>query len=254
MMKPLLLAHALDAVLVLDRVLSPCLQDAASWGLKLEALKLVQTYVQFFSKLVAPHLPPLMAQAWHLFLASQPVYQHHVINNTPDLDADQVLAAATTALLLLTDGTCSAAVAGLISSRVCFSRCQRSCDRVLSTRVTVCLAVNPPSWISPVQFINNVCTTYAQLMHTLDEVVLPEAWQYARWQLDDHLVANIEKCRLVAVLMSIIATCTFRLCNRAYCCCLIRLIAGKSTHIFHEVSMAWSAKLSGLTVCQALQD
>ncbi|KAL3142974.1 hypothetical protein ABBQ38_003256 [Trebouxia sp. C0009 RCD-2024] len=64
-------------------------QDAASWGLKLEALKLVQTFVQFFSKLVAPHLPPLMAQAWHLFLASQPVYQHLVINNTPDLDADQ---------------------------------------------------------------------------------------------------------------------------------------------------------------------
>ena len=34
-----------------------------------------------------------MAQAWHLFLASQPVYQHLVINNTPDLDTDQVLAA-----------------------------------------------------------------------------------------------------------------------------------------------------------------
>ncbi|KAL3138300.1 hypothetical protein ABBQ32_006113 [Trebouxia sp. C0010 RCD-2024] len=64
-------------------------QDAASWGLKLEALKLVQTFVQFFSKLVAPHLPPLMAQAWHLFLASQPVYQHLVINNTPDLETDQ---------------------------------------------------------------------------------------------------------------------------------------------------------------------
>lgn len=52
----------------------------------------MQTFVQFFSKLVAPHLPPLMAQAWHLFLASQSVYQQHVINNTPDLDADQVLA------------------------------------------------------------------------------------------------------------------------------------------------------------------
>lgn len=65
------------------------IQEAASWGLKLEALKLVQTFVQFFSKLVAPHLPPLMAQAWHLFLASQPVYQHLVINNTPDLESDQ---------------------------------------------------------------------------------------------------------------------------------------------------------------------
>ena len=52
----------------------------------------MQTFVQFFSKLVAPHLPPLMAQAWHLFLASQPVYQHLVIDNTPDLDADQVSA------------------------------------------------------------------------------------------------------------------------------------------------------------------
>lgn len=66
------------------------MQDVQSWGIKLEALKLLQTFVQFFSKLVAPHLPPLMAQAWQLFVGSQSVYQHLVINNSPDLDADQV--------------------------------------------------------------------------------------------------------------------------------------------------------------------
>ena len=76
-------------------------QDAASWGLKLEALKLVQTFVQFFSRLVGPHLPPLMAQAWHLFLASQPLYQHLVINNIPDIETDQVLPAASSPQLLL---------------------------------------------------------------------------------------------------------------------------------------------------------
>ncbi|KAL0051329.1 hypothetical protein WJX82_005781 [Trebouxia sp. C0006] len=64
-------------------------QDVSTWGIKLEALKLVQTFVQFFSKLVGPYLPPLMAQAWQLFVGSQPVYQHLVINNAPDLDADQ---------------------------------------------------------------------------------------------------------------------------------------------------------------------
>ena len=68
------------------------LQDAAGWGLKLEALKLVQALVQFFSKLVGPHLPPFMAQAWHLFLASQPLYQQLVINSAPDLDSGQVAA------------------------------------------------------------------------------------------------------------------------------------------------------------------
>ena len=67
------------------------MQDVSTWGIKLEALKLVQTFVQFFSKLVGPYLPPLMAQAWQLFVGSQPVYQHLVINNAPDLDADQVL-------------------------------------------------------------------------------------------------------------------------------------------------------------------
>ncbi len=66
------------------------MQDVSTWGIKLEALKLVQTFVQFFSKLVGPYLPPLMAQAWQLFVGSQPVYQHLVINNAPDLDADQV--------------------------------------------------------------------------------------------------------------------------------------------------------------------
>lgn len=67
------------------------MQDVSTWGIKLEALKLVQMFVQFFSKLVGPYLPPLMAQAWQLFVGSQPVYQHLVINNAPDLDADQVL-------------------------------------------------------------------------------------------------------------------------------------------------------------------
>ena len=66
------------------------MQDVSTWGIKLEALKLVQTFVQFFSKLVGPYLPPLMAQAWQLFVGSQPVYQHLVIDNAPDLDADQV--------------------------------------------------------------------------------------------------------------------------------------------------------------------
>ena len=66
------------------------MQDVSTWGIKLEALKLVQTFVQFFSKLVGPYLPPLMAQAWQLFVGSQPVYQHLIINNAPDLDADQV--------------------------------------------------------------------------------------------------------------------------------------------------------------------
>lgn len=66
------------------------MQDVSTWGIKLEALKLVQTFVQFFSKLVGPYLPPLMAQAWQLFVGSQPIYQHLVINNAPDLDADQV--------------------------------------------------------------------------------------------------------------------------------------------------------------------
>jgi len=66
------------------------MQDVSTWGIKLEALKLVQTFVQFFSKLVGPYLPPLMAQAWQLFVGSQPVYQHLVINNAPELDADQV--------------------------------------------------------------------------------------------------------------------------------------------------------------------
>ena len=81
----------LCTVLVLTVLLHVC-QDAASWGIKLEALKLVQTFVQFFSKLVAPHLPPLMAQAWQLFVGSLPIYQHLVINNSPDLEGDQVIA------------------------------------------------------------------------------------------------------------------------------------------------------------------
>ena len=68
------------------------MQDVSTWGIKLEALKLVQTFVQFFSKLVGPYLPPLMAQAWQLFVGSQPVYQHLVIDNAPNLDADQVFA------------------------------------------------------------------------------------------------------------------------------------------------------------------
>lgn len=68
-------------------------QDADGWGLKLEALKLIQTFVQFFSRLIGPHLPPIMAQAWQLFVASLPVYQDLVINSTPDLDAEQAGAA-----------------------------------------------------------------------------------------------------------------------------------------------------------------
>lgn len=65
-------------------------QDVAGWGLKLEALKVVQACVQYMGKLVGPHLQPLMAQAWQLFLNSQPLYQHLVINNSSDSDLQEV--------------------------------------------------------------------------------------------------------------------------------------------------------------------
>ena len=69
------------------------MQDAESWGLKLEALKLVQILVQYFSKYVGPHLAPVMKSAWQLFVTSVPVYQELVINNCPDIDAEQASAA-----------------------------------------------------------------------------------------------------------------------------------------------------------------
>ena len=72
---------------------SSLVQDAESWGLKLEALKLIQIFVQYFSKIVGPHLPSIMAQAWQLFVTSLPVYQELVISNIPDVDAEQAGAA-----------------------------------------------------------------------------------------------------------------------------------------------------------------
>lgn len=66
------------------------MQDVAGWGLKLEALKVVQACVQYMGKLVGGHLQPLMGHAWQLFLNSQPLYQHLVINNSSDSELHEV--------------------------------------------------------------------------------------------------------------------------------------------------------------------
>ena len=67
------------------------MQDVAGWGLKLEVLKVVQACVQYMGKLVVSHLQPLMGHAWQLFLNSQPLYQHLVINNSSsDSDLHEV--------------------------------------------------------------------------------------------------------------------------------------------------------------------
>ena len=49
--------------------------------------------MQYFSKYVGPHLAPVMKSAWQLFVTSVPVYQELVINNCPDVDAEQASAA-----------------------------------------------------------------------------------------------------------------------------------------------------------------
>ena len=66
------------------------LQDVAGWGLKLEALKVVQAGVQYLARLVAPHMGPLMAQAWHLFLGQQALYQQLVVYCSTDSDLHAV--------------------------------------------------------------------------------------------------------------------------------------------------------------------
>lgn len=50
----------------------------------------MQACVQYAGKLVTAHLPPLMNHAWQLFLNSQPLYQHLVINNSSDSELHEV--------------------------------------------------------------------------------------------------------------------------------------------------------------------
>lgn len=61
-------------------------QNVAGWGLKLEALKVVQAGVQYLARLMAPHMGPLLAQAWHLFLSQQALYQQLVVYSSSDSD------------------------------------------------------------------------------------------------------------------------------------------------------------------------
>lgn len=84
------------------------------WGLKLEALKVVQACVQYVGKSVADHLPALMSHAWQLFLNSQALYQHLVINNSSDTDLHEVICSAMTAMPAHAVLWCVAAQHGLL--------------------------------------------------------------------------------------------------------------------------------------------
>ena len=166
----------------------------------------MQTFVQFFSKLVAPHLPPLMAQAWHLFLASQPVYQHHVINSTPDLGADQVLCCCCFCCsprldcVVLLSYSNSLGVFHGIFGVVEMLRCLLS---VLSYCMVRCpmAVVHLPSLGRHNPSNETVCG------HFIARFVLPETWQmqHAGWT-DCQLAACIRQHSLVAVLEFITPT------------------------------------------------
>ena len=59
------------------RILSEPLTGAGSeWGVKLEVLRLLTLLTARFGRLCSPHVPAVMAHAWHLFVGVYTCVEH----------------------------------------------------------------------------------------------------------------------------------------------------------------------------------